>query len=131
MRLQDVGFSTVTANTTVVTTAETVAASVSGIREVLSDCRVVVLGFFEMTTGANTTDLKIGVRRGTAGTGTLIGEANAVTIYAATGSTEQRFIMASESRTNEDSLAYCITVIASGASANGTILQAGILVLVF
>lgn len=127
---QQIGFATSATNVALVTTAETVIISsgpVTGPRPIVNVC---IVAWAQLTTGTNTTTVTPRIRRGTAASGTLVGEANAETILAAAGSTEKYFFLACEDRADVATVDYSLTLEQAGASANGTALQAGILVLV-
>jgi hypothetical protein len=98
---------------------------------VFGGAQVLILAYFQITTGANTTAITPRIRRGTTTSGTLVNEANAEQVFAAAGSSESRLLMAFEVRSNEDSLSYVLTAQGTGSSADNTCLQAGIAVLVF
>lgn len=112
-------------NTTIVTTAETVLATVSGV-STPRKTNVNLSGWAQVTTGTNTTSLVPRIRRGTDATGTLIGEGNPVTIGAAAGSTEDVEIRVSDPGVDLANGSYVLTVVQTGATANGTALQAGL-----
>jgi hypothetical protein len=86
------------------------------------------LGYAQLTTGTGTTAVTARIRRGTATSGTLVNEANAETIGPAAGSTAPYFAMITEQRPTS-SLQYSLTLSQTGASGNGSALQACILVL--
>lgn len=115
----------VTADTTIVTTAETVLATVSGV-STPRKTTVTIRGWAQVTTGANTTHLTTRIRRGTDATGTLIGEGNPVSIGAAAGGTEDVEIVATDRGVDLANASYVLTVVQTAASANGSGLQAGI-----
>lgn len=112
-------------NTTIVTTAETVLATVSGV-STPRKTNVNLSGWAQVTTGTNTTSLVPRIRRGTDATGTLVGEGNPVTIGAAAGSTEDVEIRVSDVGVDLANASYVLTVVQTAASANGTALQAGL-----
>lgn len=114
-----------TANTTIVTTAETVLATVSGV-STPRKTTVNVKAWAQVTTGTNTTALTPRIRRGVDATGTLVGEGNPVTIGAAAGGTEDLEIRVSDPGVDLANASYVLTVVQTGATANGTALQAGI-----
>lgn len=84
----------------------------------------------QLTTGTGTTSVNPKIRKGTAITDTLITESNIVTIGAAAGSNEQYMAVAMEQLTSEQVAQYLFTLTQAGASGNGTVLQAGIIVLI-
>lgn len=114
-----------TVNTTLVTTAETVVATVSGVSTGRA-LNVQVRGWAQLTTGTNTTAVTPRIRRGTTVSGTLIDEGNPITIGAAAGSTEDFDIDVTDEGADLASASYVLTLEQTGASANGTCLQAGI-----
>lgn len=127
---QQVAFTTFTTNVTLTTTSETVIVSSGPATAPRSTVNVCVFGWAQLTTGTATTTVTPRLRRGTATSGTLLGEANAVTIGAAAGSTEQYLAMACEDRSDVASVEYSLTLTQASATADGTALFGGILVLV-
>jgi len=93
--------------------------------------QVLIWAWGQLTTGASTTTVTPRIRRGTTITGALIGEANAEDVKAAAGSIEPYMIMLTEDVTQEDRIQYSFTLQQAGATGNGTVQQASILVLVF
>lgn len=118
-----------TANVTLVTTAETVVVSSGPVTTTFETHRVIILAWAQLTTGTNTTAVTPRIRRGTTTSGTLVSEANAITIGAAAGSNEQFYAAVIEDRQGQAAVEYSLTLEQAGASANGTALQGGILVL--
>lgn len=115
----------VTADTALVTTAETVVATVSGVTTGRA-VNVQLRGWAQLTTGTNTTAVTPRIRRGTTIAGTLIGEGNPVTIGAAAGSTEDFEVDVVDSGADIASASYVLTLQQTAASANGSCLQAAI-----
>lgn len=121
----------VTADTTLVTTAETVVATVTGVSTAQPGQFVDITGFANITLGASTTAVTLRVRRDSL-TGTLVGEANAEQDFTAAGSTERHSIFAQEVNPGEFlGRTYVLTVQQTAASANGTVVDAGIEVEVY
>jgi ABC-type glycerol-3-phosphate transport system substrate-binding protein len=119
---------TFTTDVPLVTTAETVVVT-SPVRNTPRDeAEVLVICWTQLTTGASTTTVTPRVRRGSTATGTLVGEANAVTLGAAAGSTEQFIAVVSEQRA-ATSLEYSCTLQQASASGNGSALHGAIAVL--
>lgn len=112
-------------NTTIVTTAETVVATLSGV-STPRKCAVTLEGSAQITTSANTTALTPRIRRGTDATGTLIDEGNPQQVQAAAGSTETVYLKAIDENVDLHNATYVLTVEQTGASANGTALQASL-----
>lgn len=123
-------FSVSATNTTLTTTSETVIISSPPATAWKNVVNVCVFAWAQLTTGAATTTVTPRIRQGTTTSGTLVNEANAVTIGAAAGSTEQFLAMACEDRSNVASVDYSLTLQQASATGNGTALQAGILVFV-
>ena len=117
---------TTTTNVAVTTTTETVAISSGPVKVPYATCRVAIKAWCQLTTGTATTTVATRIRRGTAITGTLVGEANVEDVKVAAGLREPFFIMTSEDRANVDSVEYSLTVEQASASADGTIVQASI-----
>lgn len=114
-----------TTNTALVTTAETVVATLVGVTTGRA-LDVQLRGWAQLTTGVDTTAVTPRIRRGTDATGTLIGEANPVTIGAAVGSTEEFEIDTIDPGADLSNATYVLTLAQTGASANGSCLQASI-----
>ena len=127
--LRSVGYNVSASNVTLTTTTEKVIISSGPLPLEYSGQEIVIIGWAQLTTGTDTTAVKPKIRRGTAITGTLVNEANSETVKAAAGSTEPFFCMAAESRANENTVEYSFCLEQVGASADGTALQAGIIVL--
>lgn len=115
----------ISSDTALVTTAETVVATVGGVSTGRA-VNIQLRGWAQLTTGTNTTAVTPRIRRGTTITGTLIGEANPVTIGAAAGSTEDFEIDVSDLGADVASATYVLTLQQAGATANGSCLQAAI-----
>lgn len=128
MRIHDVAIATSGTDIAITTTTEKVAASSGPAKLAYQTAKVLIIAALQVTTGANTTGLTARIRRGTAITGTLVGEANVEQVKAAAGSTEVMFLMLAEDRAGEESVEYSLTVQQAAASADGSILQATIVV---
>lgn len=125
-----IALNTTTTDLALVTTAETsiiASGPATASRPLVNVC---VLAWAQLTTGTNTTGVTPRIRRGTTASGTLVGEGNNEQVKAVAGSTEQFFIEVCEDRSNVASVDYNLTLEQAGASANGSALQATILVLV-
>lgn len=116
--------SLVSANVTITTTTETVVATLTGISTRYASERVALHGWVQLTTGTATTTVTLRVRRGTDTSGSLIGEANAVSIGAAAGGTEQFDIDVEDTPGDVASQSYVLTAQQAAATGNGTALQA-------
>lgn len=120
-------FSTATtADTTLVTTAETVVATLAGVSTNQPGQTVGLRGSVRVTTGTNTTATTLRIRRDSL-TGTLVGEATPEQVEAAAGSTEGHDIYAEESSPGEFiGRTYVLTVEQTGATANGSVVNASL-----
>lgn len=116
----------VTADTTVVTTAETVAIVSDPISQSYDQERVTISGMISMLTGTGTTALTIRVREGNGITGTQVGESIPVTIGA--GANDPRPFQVSYNPQSVANMPYSVTVQQTAASANGTVLNASVTV---
>ena len=110
----------VTADTTITTTAETVLATLSGVSTPRPGLKVVLTGFAQITTGGSTTALTFRVRRGTAITDPLVGEANPEQIEAAAGSTEGHTVVFEDTPGEVAGQSYVLTAQATAAAANAS-----------
>jgi hypothetical protein len=119
---------TSTANVTVPTTTETVIITSGRAPVPLATVRAVVTAWVQLTTGAGTTAVTPRIRRGSAVTDPLVGEATAEAVKAAAGSTEPFTITVSETLDNAEAANYSVTLQQTGATADGTALQAAIAV---
>jgi hypothetical protein len=124
-----IAYNTFTTDVTLTTTSETVIVSSGSAPAPRDSLAVVIIAWAQLTTGTNTTAVTPRIRRGTTTGGTLVGEANAEQVKAAAGSTEPMFIMVQEDRTSVASVDYSLTLQQTAASANGSALAGGILVL--
>lgn len=110
----------VQADTPLVTTAETVIATLTGIGTSGVGRTVRFTGEAAITTGTNTTGLTFRIRRDSL-TGTIINETNVEQVEAAAGSTESHDIEADDTPTGEIyNATYVLTVQQAAASANGS-----------
>lgn len=117
----------VTADTSIVTTAETVAATVSPVTTPGPGVPVRLVGTAAVTAGATTSALTLRIRRGVDSTGVLIGEGDPIQGGVAAGSTTELALEVEERPTAElVSASYVLTVQQTAATANGTIVQADI-----
>jgi len=123
--------SPVTTDVPLVTTTETVVATVSGVNMPGPGRRINIAGWSQVTAGTGTTGITIRVRRGTDATGTLIGEGNPVTAGVANTQTSELDIETTDTPAGElANQSYVLTVQQVGASANGTMVQAKLTVTV-
>lgn len=125
-----IGYATFTTDVTITTTTEKVLVSSGPVTCPRQTCNIVVMGWAQVTTGTNTTGLTPLFRRGTAIGNTALGEANVEQVKSAAGNTEPVFFFAQEDRVDVATVEYSFTVKQTAASADGTALQGGIIVLV-
>ncbi len=120
---QRVSSAFVIADTTLITTAETVAVTLAGISTQDIAAPVVLDGWLQVTLGTGTTAVTLRVRQVSL-TGALVGEANAEQIFTAAASTESHAIQVTDRPGEVAGLTYVLTIAQTGASANGTVVQA-------
>ncbi|MGH9669409.1 MAG: hypothetical protein ACRD3A_04780 [Terriglobales bacterium] len=113
---------------TLVTTTEGVVITADMIAPPYDSVQAVILAWGQLTTGAGVTTVTPRIRRGNTITGALVGEANAEALKVAAGSTEPFFIMVAEDLVRLSSIQYSFTLQQTGGAANGTVLQASIVV---
>lgn len=113
-------------NVNVVTTAETVVATLSGITTDGPSRRITLLGEVEFTTGTGITALVLRLRRGIDTTGAVVGVAETNTPVGAAGSTDNYSIEASDTPGDVNNQSYVLTVAQTGATTNGTAVSAQI-----
>lgn len=112
-----------TTDTPLVTTAETVVATLSGVTTGRAK-NVSLSAWAQLTTGTATTAVTPRIRRGTDATGTLIGEGNPVTVGAAAGSTETFEVATIDDGVDLAGASYVLTLQQTAATGNGSCLQA-------
>lgn len=117
---------TATADTTITTTTETVVATLTGVTVPRPGSKVVLSGMAQVTTGGSTTALTPRIRRGSAITDTLVGEATPNQVQAAAGSTETVTIDTEDTPGEVHNQTYVLTVQQTAAAANGSALQASL-----
>ena len=109
---------------TLVTTTETIIATVSGVSTYKPGEKLLIAASATITNGTNTTALTFRVRRDSI-TGTVVNNADPVQIETAAGSTEDHELVCEDNLSGEIANAtYVLTVQQTGASANGTSLNA-------
>lgn len=113
-------------DTSLVTTAETVVATLTGTSTNQAGQTVAIRGKANITLGTNTTAIVTRIRRDSV-SGTVVGEVQTEQISTAAGSTEDHEIYREESAPGEFSgRTYVMTVSQTGASANGTVNNASL-----
>jgi hypothetical protein len=126
----EIGFNISGVAVTLTTTTQGVVVSSGPVKLPGRTAQVLVLAWAELTLGAATTTVIPRIRRGTAIGGALVGEGNAINNGVPAGETEAFFLMQAEERSNESSVEYSLTLQQTDATGNGTVLQAGIVVIV-
>ena len=115
-----------TVDTTLVTTAETVVATLPGVSTNQAGQTVALRGQAIVTTGGSTTGMTLRIRRDSL-TGTLVGETDPDAVFAAAGSTETHDLYAEDTGAGEFSgRTYVLTATQIAAAANGTVLTASL-----
>lgn len=115
-------------NATISGVTETVAATSPVCNCEFDTQSVVIIAWAQVTTGSDATSLAMRIRRGTTASGTLLNEANIEQVKAAAGSNEAVFSMAVDQIQGLGAVQYVLTVKQAGGTADGTVLQGGIIV---
>lgn len=113
-------------DTSLVTTAETVVATLAGVSTNQPGQSVGLRGTYNITLGATTSALVTRIRRdGIAGA--VVGEVQTEQIFSAAGSTEDHEIYREDAGAGEFSgRTYVVTVSQTAATANGTVNNASL-----
>jgi hypothetical protein len=120
-----------TAATALVTIAETEVAETPRVQLHQQSPRVLVIAHAKLTTGAGTTAVVPRIRRGTSTAGTLVGDETGEAIKAAAGSTEEFSAMVVDTPGGVDSASYVLTLSQTGATGNGSCVEATIIAIEF
>lgn len=115
-----------TSDTPLVTTAETVVATVVVPSVPGPGSTIVVEAHCQLTVGTGTTSITPRIRRGSTTAGTLVGEANAQGVSGAAGSTEDVGLTVDDTPGEVVNQSYVLTVQQGAATGNGTSVQAEI-----
>lgn len=113
-----------TTDLTVSTTTETIAATSDPVTPPRAGVRAFIRAYVIMTAGTGTTAITAAIRAGTLVTGTLVSEQHAVSATA--GDTVLLVVMGEQVLGDVGQAQYNVTVDQTGASADGTVLEAGI-----
>lgn len=127
--IQEVAHNFSTADVTITTNTERVIITAPSIAVPRQTVFAMVIGWAQLLIGTDTTHVVPRIRRGTAITDTLIGEATAEEIKTAVGDREPFYIMVGEELSAAASVQYSFTLHQTAGSGNGTVAQAAILVL--
>jgi len=128
--IKEVAFNHSVADVAIPTTTETVVISSGPVSLPFHTCHVIILAWCQLVSGTGTTDVTPRIRQGNTTAGALVGEANAEVVKTAAGSREPFMIMVHEERAGEEAVEYCLTIQQTAATADGTVNQAAIIVLV-
>jgi hypothetical protein len=112
-----------TADVTIVTTTETVAAVSPLVHIPFATVRAVVKGLAQLTGGTSTTGVTLRIRRGTLITDPLVGDAVNLNQPVIGAGVANYVIGIAEQLQNRESVQYCLTVQLAAAAANGNINQ--------
>lgn len=112
----------VTADTNIPTTVETVVLTIAGVTTPGAGSKVDLSATAQVTAGTGTTAYTPRWRRGVDATGALVGEGNPLTVAA--GNTVPVAHDAQDTPADSAALSYVLTIQQTGASGNGTCLQA-------
>lgn len=127
--IQEVSHNFSVAAVTLTTTTEAVVISAPAIAVVRPAVFAMILGWGQLLIGTGCTHVTPRIRRGTAITDTLIGDATLEEIKTAAADREPFFIMVGEELSAAAAVEYSFTLQQTAASANATVAQAAILVL--
>ncbi len=127
--IQEVSHNFSTTNITLTTTTERIIISAPEIAVTRQTVFAMIIAWAQLLIGTDTTHIVPRVRRGTAITDTLIGEATSEEIKTAVGDREPFFLMVGEELSAVASVEYSFSLQQTLGSANGTAEQAAILVL--
>lgn len=127
--IQEVSHNFSVAAVTITTTTEKIIISAPGIAVVRPTVFAMIIGWGQLLIGTGTTHVVPRIRRGTAITDTLIGDATSEEIKTAVADREPFFIMVGEELSAAANVEYSFSLQQTAASANGTVDQAAILVL--
>lgn len=107
-------------NTTLVTTAETVVCTLTGISTPMTGRRVRLTAHASIISGASTTSMAVRIRRDSL-TGTLVGTSETDTIPGAAGTQADYTILVVDTPAEVANATYVMTVSQTAASANGSV----------
>lgn len=113
-------------NVTMTTTAETVAISSNPLTQERPQANYLIKAWAQVTTGTNIASMTARIRRGSTTGGTLVNEANTITVGAAAGSNEVFTAWAFDTQGDVGTAQYSLTLQQVTADGNATILQSGI-----
>jgi len=118
-----------TADVTVATTTETVAITSDPIKPRTRNPRYFIIAWCQLLVGTGTTAITPRLRRGSSTGDPLVGEGNAEAVKGAAGSRGPVMAVAIDTPVGLSDVVYSLTVQQTAATANGTVQQAGIIVI--
>ena len=127
--IQEVSHNFSTTDVVITTTTERIIISAPAIAVTRQTVFAMIFAWAQLVIGTDTTHVVPRIRRGTAITDTLIGEANAEEIKTAVADREPFYIMVGEELSAVASVEYSFSLSQTLGSANGTVAQSAILVL--
>ena len=127
--IQEVSFNVSGSQVTLMTTTENVVISAPPVAVPRQTMQALIMGWGQLLIGAACTHVTPRIRRGTAITSALVGEATAEEIKTAAGDREPFFIFTGEELSNVAQVEYSFTLDQTTATGDGTVDQAAILVL--
>ncbi len=127
--IQESGYGRATTDVTITTTTEAVAVTSEKIKVTRPTMRALILGWATVDSGAGTTAVTPRIRSGSTISGTLQSEAIAHETTAAEAATWHA--SAEETISGVDEVEYSMTIQQTGATGDGTVASATILVLLF
>lgn len=127
--IQEVSHNFSTTDVVITTTTERIIIAAPPIAVTRQTVFAMILGWGQLLIGTDCTHVIPRIRRGTLITDTLIGEATSEEIKTAAADREPFFIMVGEELSATAAVEYLFSLQQTAASANGTVAQAAILVL--
>jgi hypothetical protein len=109
---------------TILPTTELALVTTNPIPLDFPNCAFACKGWFQMTTAADATGVRIAVRRGSGITGSLVGLQTVFTNAAAV--VRELNIVVKDQVNQVGEQQYTLTVLQSGGAANGALIQAGL-----
>ncbi len=130
-RPDEMGVNISAAAVTLTTTTEAAVIASGPVKAASRNQQVLIIAWAQLTLGAATTTVTPRIRRTALVGGALVGEANAINNGVPAGESESFFMMATEERQNIADVEYNFTLQQAAATGNGTVLQSGIVVMLF
>lgn len=112
-----------TTDVAITAATEKVALTLAGVGTPYTGMRVILSGWAVVTSGTTTTGIIVAVRRGTAITDTLVGEATNCVVGPAAGSNQLVAVAVIDTPGEIAGQSYVLTVLNTGGGTGGAILQ--------